>query len=377
MRDHDTMQHTPDGTNVWPRRRRRAVKAALGCIVILAMAEFTIGIFTPSFYNQSIRNPDIGAYTYVPNIRAAYRNIESGLLFRLRTNGGGFRDAERPFVNMPGAIDVVVIGNSFVDARQVPLRDRFTMRLERKIADASGKARVFNFGIDGQGIINHFDLANYAESALSPDLVVLFLTVVADFNQSSQTTFRDGRRVTYRVTANGVVRETQTLGRWHRLARQARGWVYRLWLGRITYQTYKQVAAWFSAHAAADESCPLPLRGRSSTFGPSFRLAEAMVTEMHQKLGNRLLVTILPDQQQLRAAGDAKGDAADCNWGRAERWLDELTKRHGVRTVSLLPALKAANRPVFFPEGHLNVLGHERVAEALLGQVRSQRRTSR
>ena len=341
-------------------------------LLIAAAGELLVGQFAPSFYDHVVRmDGTSGAYAYVPNIQGAFRDQESGLLQRLQTNSQGFRDSERPWTRLPGVSDIVVAGNSFVDARQVQLEKRFTSRLESELSRAGRETRVFNLGIHGQNIVNHVDLALYAEETLAPAMAVVVLDLPADFaGFTSQTTYRHGRRIVYDAGSDPVSRSEQELNSWESKVRSIRSMLRRLWLVRIAQSTEAQISLWlanFGQRRAANDpmACPAALRIGSPTADASFRLAKALIDDLHQVLGKRLLIVLIPAEAQLSPTANEK----DCDWTRSERWLQNLAERDGVAAVSLLSPLQAHRREVFFPGGHLTAAGHEIVAEALRERI--------
>jgi hypothetical protein len=353
----------------------RTIKTATICILILVAAEFLVGMLMPSFYDPVVRNAnDSDARVYAPNIRAAYRDTESGALLRVRTNHLGFRDIDRPMVKQPGVMDIVVLGNSFIAAHQVRSEERLTNLLERKITLQGRKARVFNFGIQGQNAINHMDLALFSERAFSPDFIVFFLTVDSDFLQDNLTTFRENRKITYVFRTNAVVREDEEIGPEQLFARRIRNAIYGLWLVRIAYQTYLQTRTWLASVGttekfSTDQSCPTTLRGNSTASKAPFQITRAILADLYQLVGDRLLVVLLPSQTQFLPTKSTE----TCNWDFVEHWLNELSQLTNIHTLSLQSVFQAQTQPVFLPGGHLSHLGHEVVASALFSKILSLR----
>jgi hypothetical protein len=339
------------------------ITATLSVVALAAAAEGWVGWFAPSSYDTVARGAP--GYTYMPGLRSVYRNVESGLLLPFEINSLGFR-AREPQPGGQGR-KVVVTGNSFVDAAQVPLTQRFTHLAETALA---GQSQVLNLGINGQMIVNHMDVAQWSDSTLRPDLVAFFVTVAADFAATEQTTFRNGKRVDYAADAAGATRRETVLERTEQWKREVLGSLRRLWLVRICQQLIRQIGGW--ANQEGRESlpdsaqCPAALAPPPPKGGAPFHLTSLIIRDLHARLGDRLVVVLLPDETEL-----APPPGLDCDWNRADRWLADLSRDGGIATLSLKPVL-AGHGPVFFPRGHLNPKGHILVGDALAGIVRSR-----
>ena len=104
-----------------------------------------------------------------------------------RYNREGFLDREPPRAD-PAAADchVTVIGDSFVEAKEVPITDKLHVRLEALAARRSGSLNITTsaFGLSGTGQINQ--LAFYDEFARkrAPRLIVLVF-VSNDYHENS------------------------------------------------------------------------------------------------------------------------------------------------------------------------------------------------
>ena len=130
------------------------------------------GRFTQSLPHRDV--PGVGRL-YDPNTEVRATN---GLDYwtRVRTNSLGFIDREPPSPKRASATcHIAVIGDSFVDARQVPIADKLQVRLEELASRTLPHLRitVSAFGRGGTGQVQQ--LAYYDEYArhLRPKLVVL------------------------------------------------------------------------------------------------------------------------------------------------------------------------------------------------------------
>ena len=327
-------------------------------MAILFLAEIAVQQLAAASYDNVVRFPQ-GGYGYVPHLRGAYRSIESGDLFALETEEHGSRDVQRRWQRGAEGLDVVVVGNSFVDATALPVDKRFTSLL----ADGL-QARVYNLGVQGQSLVNHVDRALYAENALAPDFVVLPVTVAADFIDTAQVTYRGTTRFNWTATSEGVSREITELGRGELLLRRLRAALRQLWLVRIGQQLRNQFMQWATG-GMAEETTACAIAVTPAPAGEAaYRLVEALIEDLHAVMGERLLVLLIPTEAQVSRPADT-----DCDWDRPERWAERFSVQQQLRVVSLLPALRTKKEAVFYPGGHLNRRGHAVAAAVLANEI--------
>jgi hypothetical protein len=101
----------------------------------------------------------------------------------LRLNHYGFHDFERALPKSPGIFRIISLGDSFVEAYQLPLQDNFSQRLEqrlnRDLTDAnrygSRRIEVDNQGVHGYGLGVYYLYIEHRIDPWSPNLVLLCL----------------------------------------------------------------------------------------------------------------------------------------------------------------------------------------------------------
>jgi hypothetical protein len=94
----------------------------------------------------------------------------------VRINSQGFHDVEHAFKKPDGVTRVLVLGDSFVEAMQVPLEDAFARRLEHDLngnADGNGSYEVISMGVSGYGTAGQLLTYLHYGRAYAADVVVL------------------------------------------------------------------------------------------------------------------------------------------------------------------------------------------------------------
>ena len=100
----------------------------------------------------------------------------------IKTNSHGFRDRERILDKPRGVFRVAVLGDSFIEAIQVPMEKAATGLLEQRLnhdpEPAAGHEdrahEVLNFGIAGYGVGQYLLVWEAYASSFDPDLVLVF-----------------------------------------------------------------------------------------------------------------------------------------------------------------------------------------------------------
>lgn len=155
------------------RRPSVAALAGLGLLAGLVLAEGLLRLADVSFPRFWRSDPVLGI-ALRPDRRGWF--VDEGRAF-VTTNSLGFRDAERPRAKPPGAFRVLVLGDSFTEAVQVPAEKTFEKVAERSLASCPAlKGRpveVMNWGVRGYGTVEELELLRLLGHDQTPDAVVL------------------------------------------------------------------------------------------------------------------------------------------------------------------------------------------------------------
>ena len=153
-----------------------AVWLVAGCALIAAAGEAWLRATTPFARSHGPMRfvPGVGLLNK-PHAQVRYTNRQD-FWTRSRTNRLGFLDREPPDVERAAeSCHVAVIGDSFVEAREVPIVDKMQVRLEELAArglpglDLTTSA----YGFSGMGQVNQLPLYDEYARRLRPKLVVL------------------------------------------------------------------------------------------------------------------------------------------------------------------------------------------------------------
>ena len=170
-----------------PTRRRRAQKLLLICfgfifgLVLVELGLRIIGYSYPDFYR-----PDRArGYSLRPHAAGWYRKEGEAYVV---INGAGLRDRPRDYVKPSNTFRIAVLGDSYVEALQVPFEDSFSALLEKDLNDcrAAGTrhVEVINFGVSGYGTAQELITLRTNVWQFAPDLVLLAVTTNNDISDN-------------------------------------------------------------------------------------------------------------------------------------------------------------------------------------------------
>jgi hypothetical protein len=107
----------------------------------------------------------------------------------VRINSAGMRDLEHSKIKPPNAFRIAVLGDSFVEALQVPFEESFCHIIEQQLrscpAMAGRDVEVMNFGVSGYGTAQELITLRNQVWQYSPDLVLLAVTTNNDISDNS------------------------------------------------------------------------------------------------------------------------------------------------------------------------------------------------
>jgi hypothetical protein len=170
-------------------RRVLAAAALAGFGVGLALLALEIGVrmmhLVPSRFWQP--DPLLGT-KLIPSMHGWWTQEEHEFTVPVQINSDGRRDLERPVQKPPGTFRILLLGDSFVEAMQVPIEQTFARRLEAMLNGANGPAvEVISMGVSGYGTTSEYLWYREHGRAYQPDLVLLSFYPGNDVKNNSPT----------------------------------------------------------------------------------------------------------------------------------------------------------------------------------------------
>jgi len=197
-----------------------SVSVLITLLVVEAAGRVFLAIW-PSYDVLFLQPERTVGWTQVPHMEWIWAGVNwyaKDYSTRIRTNSLGFRDLERSPAKPEGTVRVALLGDSFVEAIQVPLEKTAGQLLEAHL-NATGQPpryEVLNFGISNYGVGQYLLTWERFASAFDPDYVVVLVggyqlqrTVseyeIGRFHHSSQRAL--WIRPTFRLQDGRLVRE--------------------------------------------------------------------------------------------------------------------------------------------------------------------------
>lgn len=384
-----------------------AVLTLSACVFVALLGEVGLRLAGVSHPRTSQRDPNRGTARR-PGI--AWSQNEEGEA-HISINRAGFRDAERTEGKVPSTFRIAVLGDSMVEALQVPAEQRFTEvmqgMLNRRNCFGSDRVEVLNFGLSGDGTAQELMVLRHHVWQYQPDMVLLGVMTGNDIRNNSEQlqnddgrpyfVFKDGQLVlddSFRRSSADTKTWFERLGvsimDWSRLAQLA-------YKARATLQKRQAVAQARANRAnfgdADDQDLGLDRlvykEPVSTVWKEAWKVTEALLAVMHAEVRQHnaeFLAVTLSNTVQVNP-----------DLGMRRRFINELGietlsypddriraagKREGFQVLNLAPLLQEyvqehnvylhgfSNTPK--GAGHWNEEGHRVVAQFLSDDICSR-----
>jgi lysophospholipase L1-like esterase len=290
-------------------------------------------------------------------------------------NSVGMRDREHTVDKPPGVYRILLLGDSFMEALQVPFAASFPSLLERYLGQQTGKRiEVINAGVSGWGTDDELRyLTNYGLQ-YQPDLVVVVMTLHNDISDNL-------RQYWHRVQGGILIeqrRPPMSFVDYHVTRLKAylstRFQLYQLWRRVRHGGEIRQAGRQLHSHVVQLFEEPTP-----GTIAEGVTLTDLLLQQVQQETraaGGRVVLVLLPIRYQLsdsvfadlvRSAGVPP---ATMQVDKPQRMITPLANGLGIPVIDLLPAFRkwtadSATSLYLESDGHWSVAGHQLAAASV------------
>jgi hypothetical protein len=172
-----------------PARRLLAGTLLIGFGMALALGTLELGVRMLHLVPSRFWQPDVTLGTkLIPNAKGWWTQEEHEFTVPVQINKEGRRDLERPIAKPPGTYRILLLGDSFVEAMQVPIEKTFARRLEALLDNPGmGRVEVISMGVSGYGTASQYLYYRDLGRAYQADLVLLSFYPGNDVRNNSPT----------------------------------------------------------------------------------------------------------------------------------------------------------------------------------------------
>ena len=383
------------------RRAGNLVLAGAAFLVALLVCEVVLRLLGVSYAVYHWTDPVRGV-AHIPGAKSQ-RQYEGGSWIEI--NDDGLRGPAATLDHPPGTFRIALLGDSFIEAFEVPYEKTVGEVLERRLSALRGTpVEVLNFGVGGYGTTQQLLTLRHEVWKYSPDLVLLAVTTGNDISDNYRP-LRGADNVPYHVF-RGTALVLDTSFRTSKAYQSRAIWTRRLLgvvqhsrlvqlLNRVRHSWRKSARQQRNVGVPGDElglRDEVQLPPTTPDWQEAWRVTEGVLGLMRDECRSRdtpfAMVTltrgiqVTPEREKkenfLRHLG-----AKDLYY--PERRLAEFGEREGIPVLNLAPAMaeQAEKRQVYFHAhhgrpgvGHWNEEGHraagEHIAQWLAGELKGR-----
>lgn len=337
---------------------------------------------------------------YEPDPRFGWGHTPNGSAWRkqdgrevqVQINAQGLRDSPHAYNKPEGVYRIIVLGDSFAEAVQVPLEASFpklieTILMAKRLPSESG-AEVINAGTSGYGTDNELLFFRTEGAKYKPDLVLLEFCICNDVRNNwyelENVDAGGFRKPYFAPEGNGLVLKSYPFPLHVTVITPLKEWLNRhVRLYPFLRETRDRL---MSGSGPAGSGIPLDyqvyLKEYPESWKVAWRVTEGLLRELKREVsahGARLFVAIVPTRLQVHAEDwgqtlEMYPQMKNHEWDldKPNRMLGEILEREGIRYVDLLPSLRrhvaqTGAKLYLTSDGHWNEEGH-RVASDIMVQ---------
>ena len=347
---------------------KKLIRLIIGNLVVLACILSVLAVGTELVARTQPRSsflsfhPKLG-FTLTPNTEGHYRgfsylNPNPRIQTDIRINSLGIRGPERSLARQPDTFRVVALGDSFVQAFEVPYEQSFYGYSEARAEQVGAKLEIIPMGVMGYGQAQELLWFQELGTRFQPDVVVLFLFFGNDISDNSREILFSRGRPYFELRDGKVVLTTLPGG-------PSR---FKYWASEYlrSYPLYKDLGSRIK-----------PLLQLSNRLGLANNQAGNADTENSEervkkvRRGYDLTFALIDELRRVTSLDGTHfvlvyhGNAPSGSGVDSEGLTRQFCQRTQLDCLNLNPLLKKAEENFIPDDGHWSPAGHQLVADAL------------
>lgn len=284
-----------------------------------------------------------------------------------RINHHGWRDREHDLAKPPGMVRIVVIGDSYVEALQVPQDSAFTALLERDLGSRGRRCEVVALGRSGMGTTEEYLTYRHWGAQYDPDVVAV-LFVMNDFTDNTKGLDPSYIRPYFVERGDSLELDTSFLltpgfrARARLDALKARSslvsWAAKAWNNMQQTRAIRKMVARTTRDQVEFEFDRRTPPDSVAAFRITRRILARFAEEV-RKDGLRFVVFVAGTARQEDAGSLAAAERSPAyDRDRPQRFLEACGAADGYEVMALTPAFRAASAAGGGPYWHVAKAGY-------------------
>ncbi len=294
-------------------------------------------------------------------------------------NSVGMRDVEHSIGKPTGTFRILLLGDSFMEALQVPFEASFPSLLKRELErGARGPVEVINAGVSGWGTDDELRYLTHYGLEYRPDLVVVMMTLHNDFSDNLR---QEWHSLKGDMLVENSVSPTPDVE--YRLSQikafiATRFQLYQLWRRVRHGKDIRVGGRQLNAHVTQLFGMPT-----SASITTGARLTSLLLSKLNAvtvAAGGRVVLVLLPIKYQLSDSAFAdfvskSGAVREAmKLDQPQGLIGPAAGQLGIPTIDLLPSFRRwtsdCSSPLYLSwDGHWNETGHRLAAAAVAVQI--------
>ena len=369
--------------------------ALIGLIVALGLAEIALRVVgNPT---QMLYRPDpYFGWGHTPG--DSFQRVTNGRSVEIQINSLGLRSPETAYEKKPGTMRVLVLGDSFTEAFQVPAESIYPSRIEQLLNTRNAREyEVINAGVAGYGTDNALLFYRHEGYKYDADVVLLSLYVGNDIrnNWYRLDTIDSGglRKPYFSPGPDGLELNMYPFDRHSSLTTRIKIFLNRnVRLYSFARELRDRLRSREIPAGRGDDGAPptvpLDMQLFDSSVNENWEIAWSVTEQLIGMLrdeveaaGQRFVVALIPTKAQVHRhywqafLADMEGlDLSDFRLDWPTERLRRILESRGIEFIDLAPAFReqaaAADSELYIPDdGHWNEAGHDIAAATIAGYL--------